>query len=344
MEGPFTAGRYSRQELLPQIGQEGQRRLTSSRVLVLGIGALGGHLASTMVRAGVGHVRLVDRDFIETNNLQRQPLFDEEDIATGLPKAVAAAEKLRRANSGVVIEAVVRDATAENIEELLEGCDVVLDGSDNFELRFLLNDACLALRVPWIYGAAVGTHGMTMPFLPGDGPCFRCLLSQAPPPGTEPTCDTAGILGTVPQVIAALQGTEAIKLLAGRRGELVRGLRYFDLWTGEVNTFALSRPEKDCPACSRGVYEFLRGRGQTVGARLCGRSAVQVTPGTASAPDLPELARRLSPLGTVQCSPHMLRFAAGGREIALFPDGRAIITGTSDPAEARALYARYVGL
>jgi molybdopterin-synthase adenylyltransferase len=342
-EAQPASGRYSRQLLLPQIGRDGQERLRAARVLVLGVGALGGHLAAAMVRAGVGRVRLADRDFIEENNLQRQSLYDETDIAEGLPKAVAAARKLARANTDVAVEPVVCDVTARTIMGLLDGCSLVLDGADNFELRLLLNDACLKHRIPWVYGAAVATYGMTMPILPGDGPCLRCLVPAVPAPGTIPTCDTAGVLGTVPQLIAALQATEGLKILMGRTAELVRGLRHFDLWTGEMDCFAVSKAAEPCPACDRGVYEFLEGGGETVSARLCGRSSVQVSPAAGSALDFPVLARRLAALGTVTYNPHMLRFSAGARGIVLFPDGRAIVTGTTDPAEARSLYARYIG-
>jgi adenylyltransferase/sulfurtransferase len=338
------AGRYSRQVVLPQIGTEGQELLSDSRVLVLGLGALGTALASTMVRAGVGFVRLVDRDFIELNNLQRQVLFDEEDIAAGLPKAVAAARKLARANSSVTVEPVVADVTARNIERLVQDCDLVLDGSDNFEVRLLLNDACLKMRKPWVYGAAIGTIGMTMPLLPGEGPCFRCLVPALSAPGTVPTCDMVGVLGTVPQLVAALQATEALKLLSGNRQALCRSLRFVDAWTGTIEKIDVGEGDVRCPACAGGRFDYLEGTVGSVTVKMCGRTAVQVDPGRPAAPEFAVLAARLAPLGEVTFNAHLLRFRAGEKEVALFADGRAIIKGARDEAEARSLYARYVGL
>ena len=338
------SGRYSRQVVLPEVGREGQERLAGSRVLVLGLGALGTVLAGTMVRAGVGFVRLVDRDFIELNNLQRQVLFDEQDIADGLPKAVAAARKLARANSSVTVEPVVADVTARNIERLVQDCDLVLDGSDNFEVRLLLNDACLKLRKPWVYGAAIGTIGMTMPLLPGEGPCFRCLVPSPPAAGAVPTCDLVGVLGTAPQLVAALQATEALKLLAGHREALCRSLRFIDLWTGTMEEIDVGEGDPRCPACAGNRFDYLEGTAGSVTLRLCGGTAVQVDPGRKAAPELATLAARLAPLGEVSCSAYLLRFRAGEKELALFADGRAIIQGARDEAEARSLYARYVGL
>jgi molybdopterin-synthase adenylyltransferase len=346
---PDTLSRYSRQMLLSQIGAEGQARLLRSRVVVIGVGALGTALASGMVRAGVGYVRLVDRDFIEEHNLQRQMLFDEDDIAAALPKAVAAANKLRRVNHQVTVEPVVADVDPSNIEALIADCDLVLDGGDNFEVRMLINDACLkerqrpGRRIPWIYGAAIGMYGMTMPFIPGDGPCFRCMVSDLPAPGSTDTCDTVGVLGTVPQVIAALQVTEALKLLTGNEQDLCRDLRYFDVWRGIVEHITLAKSDAPCPACDEGRYEFLEGHQGTTGVVLCGRDAVQVKPRSAQAPDFESLAMRLVPTGEVVHNPYLLRLRTEGYEITLFKDGRAIIKGTNDAGVARALYARYIG-
>jgi adenylyltransferase/sulfurtransferase len=335
--------RYSRQVLLLKIGTEGQRRLGSSRVLVIGVGALGTSLASLMVRGGCGTVRLVDRDFIELDNLQRQTLFDEQDISAGLPKAVAAAEKLRRANPAVTVEPIVADVTAANILRLIEGCDVVLDGLDNMETRLLLNDACLKLRVPWVYGAAIGMTGATMPFIPGQGPCFRCIVPAQPAPGALPTCETAGILGTVPQLVAAFQATEAIKLLTGHVADMVPQMRYVDAWAGTVEALDIRKGAEKCPACDLSRFEFLQG-GQGGGStKMCGRTAVQVDPGKVAAPDFQALSVRLALLGEVTLNAYMLRFRTGDKEIVLFPDGRAIIKGTGDEAAARALYARFIG-
>jgi molybdopterin/thiamine biosynthesis adenylyltransferase len=335
--------RYSRQVILAKIGAQGQERLAASRALVVGVGALGTAIASLLVRAGCGRVRLVDRDFIELDNLQRQTLFDEGDIAAGLPKAVAAAEKLRRANSSVSVEPVVADVTPGNILALLSECDVVLDGSDNVETRLLLNDACLKNRVPWVYGAAIGMTGATMPIIPGKGPCFRCIVPSQPAPGALPTCETAGVLGTVPQMVAAFQVTEAIKLLTGHSEDLVTQMRYVDAWAGTVEALEIRKGAEPCPACDLSRFDFLEGGGGGATAKMCGRTAVQVDPGKVAAPDFPGLSKRLAPLGEVRFNPYMLRFHAGDKEIVLFPDGRAIIKGTGDEAAARALYARYIG-
>jgi molybdopterin-synthase adenylyltransferase len=285
----------------------------------------------------------VDRDFIEEHNLQRQALFDEDDIAANLPKAVAAAIKLRRINHQVTVEPVVVDVNPGNIEALITDCDLVLDGGDNFEIRMLVNDACLKHRLPWIYGAAIGVTGMTMPFIPGNGPCFRCMVSDLPAPGSTDTCDTAGVLGTVPQVIAALQVTEALKILTGNSEELCRDLRVIDLWQGTADRLQLGKGDSTCPACDEGRYEFLEGQHGTTGAVLCGRDAVQIKPRSAQAPNFEALATRLAPLGDVVHNPYLLRLRAEGVELTLFRDGRAIVKGTNDPGVARAFYARYIG-
>jgi molybdopterin-synthase adenylyltransferase len=335
--------RYSRQVLLPKIGLEGQGRLVGSRALVIGVGALGSSLASFLVRAGCGTVRLVDRDFIELDNLQRQTLFDEDDISTGLPKAVAAAQKLRRANTAVTVEPIVADVTPANILGLMDGCAVVLDGSDNVETRLLLNDASLKLRVPWVYGAAIGMTGATMTFIPGQGPCFRCIVPAQPAPGALPTCETEGILGTVPAIVAALQATEAIKLLSGNGRDVVGQMRFIDAWAGTVEALEIRKGDEPCPACDQARYEFLGGRRGGSSAKLCGRTAVQVDPGSAAAPDFESLSLRLAPLGDVSYNAYLLKFRTGEKEIILFSDGRAIIKGTGDEAAARALYARFIG-
>ncbi|MGC9347550.1 MAG: ThiF family adenylyltransferase [Anaerolineae bacterium] len=343
-ESTETLERYSRQVVLPDIGLEGQKRLRDASVLVLGVGALGTVLASNLVRAGIGYVRLVDRDFIELHNLQRQVLFDEEDVAANLPKAVAAARKLRRINSDVTIEPVVADVTHRNAEAIVQGCDLILDGSDNFEVRMLINELSVKHSIPWIYGAVMATYGVTMPFLPGEGPCFQCLLPSLPAPGATPTCETGGILGTVPQVIAAMQVTEALKLLTGHPERLCRELRYIDLWTGETLSIDVeASSQHPCPVHELHRYDYLDGKRGSVSTVLCGRSAVQIHPKTARAPDFEALADRLSSFGEVEHNAYLLRFNLPAHELVLFPTGRAIVRGTDDPAAARALYARYIG-
>lgn len=341
---PELMNRYSRQTILPDFGIEGQARLLRARVAVLGVGALGTALASGIVRAGVGYVRLVDRDFIEEHNLQRQTLFDEDDIAANLPKAVAAAEKLRRVNRHVTIEPVVEDVVPNNVERLIADCDLVLDGSDNFELRMLLNDACVKHNIPWIYGAVIATYGMTMPILPGDGPCFRCFMNDVPAPGTADTCETAGVLGTAPQVIAALQVTEALKLLMGHKERLIRALRYVDLWNGVQEQIIVEKDvARTCLTCDERQFEFLEGRHHTRSESLCGRNAVQVRPKGNVRPDFDALAQRLRIHGDVHYNAYILRFHIEGYELSLFHDGRMIVHGTDDERIARSLYAKYVG-
>ncbi len=330
--------------MLPRLGVEGQRRLTSSRVLVVGIGALGGALASSMVRAGAGFVRIVDRDDIELGNLQRQSLYDEDDISAGLPKAVTAARKLARANSSIRIEAVTANVSPGNVEDLVKDCSLVLDGSDNFETRLLLNDACLKHRVPWIYGAVIGTGGCTFTILPGEGPCFRCIIASQPAPGAVPTTETAGVLGMAPQAVAALQAAEAIKLLAGRRADLVRGMRFLDLWEGSCEELKVSKGPQPCPACDLSRFDYLDGAAVPGGTKVIGRVAVQVDPGLGPVPDFAVLAPRMAVHGKVTFNEYLLRLeASSGLVLVLFADGRVIVKGTGDEAAARAACARYIG-
>jgi adenylyltransferase/sulfurtransferase len=336
--------RYARQATLTQFGEERQRKLLASSTAIVGCGALGTHIADGLVRAGVGHIRVIDRDFVELSNLQRQILFDEEDVASGLPKAAAAAEKLHKINSQVQIETVVTDVNPDNVEKLLGDVDLVLDGTDNFETRLLINDACLKHEIPWIYGGVISTYGMTMTILPHQGPCFRCLLSELPAPGTTPTCDTAGVLGTAAAVIAALEVTEGLKLLTGQREALRAELLYLDVWHGDMQRLKLTKGEKPCPACDEGRYEYLDAREGSWATSLCGRDAVQVSIRRETEIAFPQLSERLSPLGEIAYNEHMLRFRIDGYELNLFRDGRAIIVGCTDPAMARALYAKYVGL
>ncbi len=340
------SSRYARQVLFAPLGQEGQQRLSKSRVLVCGCGALGSVLANTLVRAGVGHVRLVDRDFLELNNLQRQVLYDEADVAAGLPKAIAAQRRLQQINSQVQVEAVVADVDYRNIGPLLEGVDVIVDGTDNFEIRFLLNDASLEFGIPWVYGGCLGCEGQTMTILPGRSPCLRCLMADSPPPGTTPTCDTAGILAPIIQVVASYQACEALKLLSGHPEAVSRELIVFDMWENRVRQINLAglREQRNCPACDRGERPWLRGERGSQTAVLCGRNAVQLSfPETPPLP-LDQLAARLREVGTVSGNPYLVRLDVAGYRLTFFADGRAIVAGTSDPAEARSVYSRYVGL
>jgi adenylyltransferase/sulfurtransferase len=339
--------RYLRQMTFAPIGKEGQERLLKSRALICGCGALGTVLASTLVRAGVGHVRLVDRDFLELNNLQRQILFDEKDLAENLPKAIAAANKLRLINSSVEIEPLVADVNYTNIAELCRGVDVIVDGTDNFETRFLLNDAACKLKIPFVYGGCIGAEGQSLTILPGETPCLRCVIPEPPPPGSTPTCDTAGILGSAVNVVASVQACEAIKLLAGRRDAVRRTLLVMDLWDNQFRQMKLKslREQGGCPTCRGEEYPWLSGERMSQSAILCGRNAVQLRPssGEASAVSLDALATKLAPLGEVARNRFLLKAAIDGYNLTVFPDGRAIIAGTDDVSVARTVYAKYVG-
>jgi molybdopterin-synthase adenylyltransferase len=335
--------RYLRQSRFAPLGEDGQRRLMAGRALVCGCGALGSTIANLLVRAGVGTLRIVDRDFVELSNLQRQVLFDEADAASGTPKAVAAAEKLRAVNSTVAIEPVVADVNPANAESLCDGIDVILDGTDNFETRFLLNDVSIKNGIPWVYGGCVGTEGQTMTILPGESPCLRCLMETCPPWGSTPTCDTAGILGPAVGVIASIQAMEAIKILSGRSAAVSKTLTAIDLWTNRLRQIDVQklRESADCPTCKKREFTYLAGREGSRTAVLCGRNAVQITaPGAARTLD--ELAARLSPHFPLVKNAYLLRFRAETYDITLFADGRAIIAGTDDISVARSIYAKYL--
>jgi len=335
--------RYSRQELFAGIGPQGQRRIRASTVAVVGCGALGTHLAETMARAGVGTLRIIDRDFVEPSNLQRQSLFDEEDAAAALPKAVAARRRLARINSEVRVDAVVADLVPENASALMGGAQVVLDGTDNFEARFLVNDVCVRDGIPWIYGACVGSYGLALAVRPRLTPCLRCLLEEMPAPGSGPTCDTAGVIAPIVQVVAGIQAAEALKLLSGHPEALLPGVVTVDLWQAQFEVMDLRGRAPWCPACTEGRFEYAQA-GASGSAVLCGRDAVQLRPPKGGARiELQALAERLRPVADVRSNEYLVRFTAEGKEVAVFADGRAIVKGVSDPAQARALYARYVG-
>lgn len=335
--------RYSRQMILPGWGPEGQERLARSRAVVVGCGALGSHIAAHLVRAGVGHLVLADRDFVEVHNLPRQALYDEDDARAGLPKAVAAARRLRRINSQVEIHEQILDVNAESVEGLIEGADLVLDGSDNFEVRYLVNEACVKQGIPWIYGGVLGTYGLTAAILPGETPCLRCLLGPMPPPGAVATCETAGILGTIVAMIAALEVTEGLKILLDRRDELLHSLVMIDVWQGDFERAAVQQGKEPCPVCDEGRYELLQAKQGSMTTVLCGRHAVQVSPRPARDLDLEVLGQRLAGLGPVQANEYLVRLDVADKQLTVFADGRAIVKGTDDPAVARSLYARFVG-
>ena len=330
--------RYARQILFPGIGEQGQQHLLDARVAVAGCGALGSFQAGALARAGIGFLRIVDRDYVELSNLQRQWLFDECDVDQALPKAIAAARKIAGINTGVRVEPVVADLTPSNVEDLLGGVDLILDGTDNFETRYLINDFAVERGLPWIYGAAVGSYGIAMPVVPGKTACLRCIYPD-PPASAQPTCETAGVLGTVTALIASLQVSEAIKILCG--AEPAKKITTVDVWTGEIRQVAQPGPVADCPACGRREFPYLTGE-RRAPISLCGHNAVQIHE-RARPLELRDLAARLAPLGPVRANEFALRFEAPPYLLTIFADGRAIIKGTTDVGVARSLYARYIG-
>jgi adenylyltransferase/sulfurtransferase len=338
--------RYSRQMRFPGLGEAGQKKLLGSRVTLCGCGALGTVLANHLVRAGVGFVRIVDRDFIETHNLQRQVLFDENDVAANLPKAEAAVRKLRAVNSEITIEGVVTDIDRTNILDLCKDADVILDGTDNFEIRYLINDVSVKLGIPWVYGGSIGGHGQTMTILPGQTPCLRCVFEAAPNPGEAGTCETAGVLGPVVSIIASFQAAEAFKILAGQFDRINRELIYVDVWDNTTRRIKIAPllGKVDCPCCGRKKFEWLEGEMGSHTTSLCGRNAVQIAHRSPTRLNFEEMARHLQMMGAaVTFNKFMLKFTAEGFEFTVFPDGRAIIKGTSDIDKARTLYAKYIG-
>ena len=334
--------RYSRQILFPPVGAEGQERLGRSRVVIVGCGALGSVAAEQLVRAGIGDVRLIDRDFVEESNLQRQCLFTEDHARRALPKAVAAESVLASMNSQVRVHGVVKDLTHRNVETLCGESDLILDGTDNFETRYLLNDYSLRTGMTWIYGACVGSYGAAFAFRPRVTPCLQCLFPQPPAPGSAETCDTSGILAPVVHLVASYQVVQVLKILVD--SEPASTMLKADVWENRMKLVSLEGAhDPDCPCCGALELRFLEGRKRRHSVRLCGRNSVQVQPGEDSRMDLPQVARRLRPSGSVSLNDHMMKLEVNGYELALFRDGRAIIRGTEDETEARAIYARYIG-
>jgi molybdopterin-synthase adenylyltransferase len=335
--------RYSRQILFRDIGREGQEKLLNSHVMLLGCGALGAAQAEMLARAGVGKLRIVDRDFVEFTNLQRQTLFKESDAAERLPKAVAAKTRIAEINSEVNVEAIIADVNNSNVEQLIDGVDLVIDGTDNFQVRYLLNDACVKHGMTWIYGAAVSSYGTTMTIIPGETPCLRCIFDEMPDAGSSPTCDTAGVIMPIIATVASTQVAEALKLLVGDMVSLHRSLLQFDVWANDRQRIRLGEPNPDCKSCGQHIYEFLDADAQEFAAVLCGRNAVQIAPPRPTEIDLPSMAERLGAIADVKQNEYLLRFMSGENELTVFRDGRAIVKGTDDISAARALYAKYVG-
>jgi len=332
--------RYSRQVLFRGIGAEGQRKLAAARVAIVGCGATGSALAALLARAGVGTLRIIDRDYVEPSNLQRQSLFDEKDAAESLPKAIAAARKIAAFNSQIAIEPKVEDLVPANIEALLAGMSLILDGTDNFETRYLINDYAVDRSLPWIYSAAVGSYAVTLNVLPGQTACLACIFPDSPR-GMVETCETSGILNSAVNLVASIAATEALKLLVGNTSQVRRTLLSFDVWSNEHAEISAAKPRPGCRACGERDFIHLAGEGRPH-ITLCGRNSVQIHERQRPI-DFTEMDRLLRPHGTVRHNDFVLKFWHDPYEMTLFPDGRAIIKGTTDTAVARSLYARYVG-
>jgi adenylyltransferase/sulfurtransferase len=338
--------RYSRQILFPCIGEENQRVLMNSSVVVVGCGALGTVSSSYLVRAGIGNIKIIDRDYIEESNLQRQILFDEDDIASNLPKAVAAQRKLRKINSNINIEGIVTDINYSNIEDLTKGADVIIDGTDNFETRFLINDFSIKNNIPWIYGACIGSRGLTMNIIPSETPCLRCVFETMPQMGSFPTCDTVGVIGPIASIIASFQVTEAIKIITKDSGAINKTLFEIDVWKNKFKRIDVSTLKEinSCPTCKQHNYKFLEAEDGSMVSFLCGKNAVQILARNTGNIDLAQLAKRLGKLTEVSHNAFMLKFKINNNGFTVFPDGRAIITGTHDTSIAKNLYSKYLGM
>lgn len=338
-----TESRYSRQIRFSPVGDEGQRRIRAANVAIVGCGALGSVQAEMMTRAGVGMLRLIDRDFVEWSNLQRQFLFDENDAAEAMPKAVAAARRLARVNSEVVLEPMVADLTASNAAELFDGIHLILDGADNFETRYLINDVAVRAGIPWIYGAAVGSYGLKVAIVPGRTACLRCIYPEYPR-SPQPNCETEGVLAPVTAAIAALQVADALKILVcgdSMKASTEARITTVDVWSGEIRQVAPPPRDPECPCCARREFTYLDGS-RRAPISLCGRNAVQIHERSRPV-DLGELARRLGAIAPVRANEFALRANLAPYELMVFADGRAIVRGTTDVGLARSLYARYVG-
>ena len=339
--------RYSRQTLFAPIGPDGQARLMAARVAIIGMGALGTVLANHMVRAGVGYVRLIDRDFVEPSNLQRQMLYDEADAAALKPKALAAADHLRRVNSLITIEPHVVDLNCTNAEQLLDGVDVVLDGSDNFAVRFLVNDVCVKLGIPWIYGGAVSARGVTTTIVPGVTACLCCLFGQPPEPGTTATCDTAGVIGPIIHVVASYQATEALKLIVQDERHRSPDMIQLDLWHNQFTSINVAQARRpDCPCCVAKRFDHLDAYlyGETLQS-LCGRNSVQIHPVAPRTLNLNEWAHKWQAIGSVEANPFLIKLhLPDDRRLILFADGRVMVQGTAELTVAKSLYSRYIGM
>lgn len=337
--------RYTRQAAFYGIGEAGQQKLANSRVMILGCGGLGSASASILARAGVGYLKIVDRDFLELNNLQRQILYEEHDVKEGLPKPIAAQRRINRINSTIHIDPIMDDVNRFNIEQLISDVDLVIDAADNFETRFLLNEACVKHNRTWIYGAAIESYGLTMNIIPGKTACLRCVMDNIPQPGSTPTCETVGVLASIVFIIASIQCAEAIKILIDKQDEINKGLVSIDVWQNiyQIIDITKEKIQKSCPVCNQRKFDFLEGKQGSAFTSLCGRNAVQILPFKSIQVDLASLAIKLSNLGIVKVNEYLIRFEIDGFELAIFPDGRMIVKGTTDTGIARSLYSKYIG-
>lgn len=335
--------RYSRQERFIPIGAKGQVKLKESKVVVLGAGALGSTIINHLVRAGVGYIRIVDRDFVELSNLNRQLLYDEDDAKAYMPKVEAAKKKAEAINSEVEIDAVIADITSSNIESFVSGMDIILDGSDNFELRFLINDAAVKQGIPWIYGACISSQGLSYAIIPGKTPCLQCIMPNPPKPGQLATCDTAGIIGPAAVISASVQSAKALKLLVTRDYEAKQSMVSFDVWSEEYKTLDLIEKRDSCPCCAGKNFTFLDAPSSFQITSLCGRNSVQFS-SREKPVSLPELEKKLNTIGTTEFNGFFLKAAIDEYEFSIFPDGRVILKGTNDTTKARSLYAQYLGM
>ena len=334
--------RYSRQTILANIGEDGQKTLKKSHILIVGCGALGTVAANNLTRAGIGKISILDRDFVELNNLQRQILFDENDV--GEPKAIAATRKLESINSEVEVIPIVKDLNHSNIEEIIKDVDLVLDGTDNIQTRMLINDVCVREKIPWIYTGAIGTSGMTMNILP-DAACIRCLYPNIPNPGSLPTCDTMGVLNAITVIMGSMASAESIKILlrdAKPKNKHDSSLIIYDVWNNSFDE-VLVRKNEECPCCVEKNYDYINAEDREIITSLCGRNAIQITPANSKELNLKELGSKLEYLGSIKCAEFILIFKTSDYEISIFKDGRAIIKGTNDEKIARSVYARYIG-
>lgn len=332
--------RYSRQIAFPPMGKESLEKLKESKVCVIGCGALGCSSLSYLVRSGVGYLRFVDRDYVEIANLPTQILFDEEDVKSGIPKAIAAQNKLKKINSLVSLDAIVCDVNSRNIEKIIQNCDLVVDATDNFEIRFLINEACVKNQIFWIYGAIIGSYGMTFNIFPGSGPCLNCLIPVLPLPGTLPTCETAGVINPISNVISSIQVAEALKILLGDENKS-EDLVFVDVWWQEFQQIKIKKND-DCEVCGKKVFKFLE-EGGTLISSLCGSRSIQIVPPKSGEISLEVLAESLKKVGEVSLNPYILHFKVENYQISIFTDGRALIKGTTNENVARSLYAKYVG-